>query len=63
MQVKIVSVSLESDVAQELNEYCEWRHCSRSWFVNVAVKKFLEECQKDKDKFRAEMAAYGVKLE
>lgn len=55
---KSVSVSFMPEMYQRINEFCNYRGCTRSWFMNKAAELFLNECLEDKADYEAAAAAW-----
>lgn len=58
-KAKSMSVSFKPDMFQKINDFCDYRGCSRSWFMNKAAELFLNECLEDKADYEAAVAAWA----
>lgn len=58
-KAKSMSVSFKPDIFQKINDFCDYRGCSRSWFMNKAAELFLNECLEDKADYEAAVAAWA----
>ena len=58
-KVKSMSVSFKPDMFQKINDFCNYRGCSRSWFMNKAAELFLNECLEDKADYESAAAAWA----
>ena len=56
---KSVSVSFMPKMYQRINEFCKYRGCTRSWFMNKAAELFLNECLEDKADYEDAVAAWA----
>ncbi len=58
-KAKSMSVSFKPDMFQKINDFCNYRGCSRSWFMNKAAELFLNECLEDKADYESAAAAWA----
>lgn len=58
-KAKSMSVSFKPDMFQKINDFCDYRGCSRSWFMNKAAELFLNECLEDKADYEDAVAAWA----
>ena len=58
-KAKGMSVSFKPDMFQKINDFCNYRGCSRSWFMNKAAELFLNECLEDKADYESAAAAWA----
>ena len=58
-KAKSMSVSFKPDMFQKINDFCNYRGCSRSWFMNKAAELFLNECLEDKADYEDAVAAWA----
>lgn len=58
-KAKSMSVSFKPDMFQKINDFCNYRGCSRSWFMNKAAELFLNECLEDKADYESATAAWA----
>ena len=58
-KAKNMSISFKPDTFQKINEFCKYRGCSRSWFMNKAAELYLNECLEDKADYEAAVAAWN----
>ena len=58
-KAKSMSVSFKPDMFQKINDFCDYRGCSRSWFMNKAAELVLNECLEDKADYEAAVAAWA----
>lgn len=58
-KVKSMSISFKPDTLQRINDFCNYRGCSRSWFMNRAAELYLNECLEDKADYEAAVAAWA----
>ena len=58
-KAKSMSVSFKPDMFQKINDFCDYRGCSRCWFMNKAAELFLNECLEDKADYEAAVAAWA----
>ena len=58
-KAKSMSVSFKPDMFQKINDFCDYRGCSRSWFMNKAAELFLNECLEDKADYEAAVEAWA----
>lgn len=56
---KSVSISFMPDMYQRINDFCSYRGCTRSWFMNKAAELFLNECLEDKADYETAAAAWA----
>lgn len=55
---KIISLSIQPETYKKVNAYCSERGCSRSWFINKAVERYLDECIEDQIDYKIAVAAW-----
>lgn len=55
---KTMSLSFHPDLFKQINDFCAYRGCTRSWFMSKAAKLFLKECLEDKADYEAAVAAW-----
>lgn len=53
-----MSVSFKPDIFQRINDFCDYRGCTRSWFMSKAAELFLNECLEDKADYEAAASAW-----
>lgn len=58
-KAKSMSVSFKPDMFQKINDFCNYRGCSRSWFMNKAAELFLNECLEDKADYESAATAWA----
>lgn len=58
-KAKSMSVSFKPDMFQKINDFCNYRGCSRSWFMNKAAELFLNECLEDKADYESAAATWA----
>ena len=58
-KAKSMSISFKPDTFQKINDFCNYRGCSRSWFMNRAAELYLNECLEDKADYEAAVAAWA----
>lgn len=58
-KAKSMSISFKPDTLQRINDFCNYRGCSRSWFMNRAAELYLNECLEDKADYEAAVAAWA----
>lgn len=58
-KAKSMSVSFKPDMFQKINDFCNYRGCSRSWFMNKAAELFLNECLEDKADYESAAVAWA----
>lgn len=58
-KAKSMSVSFKPAMFQKINDFCDYRGCSRSWFMNKAAELFLNECLEDKADYEDAVAAWA----
>lgn len=57
-KVNTVSVCFKPEIYAKMNDYCEARGCTRSWFVSKASEMFLNACLEDQADYDAAVAAW-----
>lgn len=58
-RAKSMSVSFKPALFRQIDSICEKRGCSRSWFINRAVEKFMLECLEDQEDYEIAAAAWA----
>ena len=53
---KNISVSLKEDLIADLMQICNERGCSRSWFIQKAVRQLIEEWREEKRDYEESVA-------
>lgn len=56
---KIMSLSFQPEMYQRISDFCAYRGCTRSWFMNKAAELFLNECLEDKTDYESAVSAWA----
>ena len=57
-KVRTMSVSFQPDMFSRINNFCEERGCTRSWFINKAAELYLSEYLEDKKDYESAVKAW-----
>jgi hypothetical protein len=58
-KAKTMSVSFKPDMFQQINDFCDYRGCTRSWFMNKAAELYLNECLEDKADYESAVGSWN----
>lgn len=55
---KVMSFSFQPEIFDSITNYCTERGCSKSWFMNKAAERYLNECLEDKIDYETAVDAW-----
>ncbi|MGI5090730.1 hypothetical protein ABK01_04260 [Treponema sp. OMZ 305] len=54
-----MSFSANPQLFNQVDSLCKSRGCTRSWFLNKAVERFIRECLEDQEDYETAAAAWA----